>query len=185
MNQLVTTSKTGLLQISKIEVDPEYKAKWNERSNDFVCLTKGGELLRPTLYRIGGINFPKPATDRYFMLLKYVEAQYSADIMRMSKSKNANHLEGRWCIIDSNGDEKVEASCFKHPYIVSDSCIYSLDSNYYNIENGYFYCNTSTSMDSKDFLFLDNRFDKDQSRRGVFKINKQDGSYEIFPGNVR
>jgi len=168
------------LQLSPIKVDSEYCKKWNERMTDFVVLTRNGELINNNLYRVGGLNNPNPAKDNYFMLIKYVEAFYSAEILRMSKTRDAKHLEGRWCIIDKNGVEKVEFEQFKHPYLVKDSCIYSIGSDYYNVETGEHYCNASTSMQSSNFLFLDNRFDSDKSNRGVFKICKKTGEYELF-----
>jgi hypothetical protein len=115
------------------------------------------------------------------MLLKYVEAYYPANIMQMSKSTDPKHLEGRWVIIDENGVEKVVFESFKHGWLVADSVIYSLDQKYYNIETGEFYCQSFTSMSSDEYLFLNNEFDKDESKRGVMKINKKDGTFELFP----
>ena len=179
---------SSALQLSQIQVNQDYLNEWNNNSNDFVCLTKNGELLRPTLYRIGGLNNPKLGKDKYFMLLKYVEAIYDYDFIKKcypNKSKKElelqrKHLEGRWCIIDKNGVEKKEFDQFKSPYLTKDSCIYSIDSNYYNIETGEHYGYSSSSFQSKEFLFLDNRFEKDKSKCGVMKINKNDGSYEVF-----
>lgn len=178
------------LQLSSITLKPEYALKWNERSTDFLVLTRGGEMIRPTLYRKGGINFPDLKKDRYFMLLKYTEAHYSKEIMRMSKKRcpggTSNHLEGKWCVIDSKGEEKVVAeNSFKYPHIVDDSVIYSIEKSYYNIETGEFYCSASGSMQSAEYLFLENNYDKDHSRRGVMKINKNDGSWELFPASGR
>lgn len=179
---------SSALQLSSIQVNQDYLNEWNNNSNDFVCLTKNGELLRPTLYRIGGLNNPQLGKDKYFMLLKYVEAIYDYDfIKKCYPNKNRKelelqrkHLESRWCIIDKNGVEKKEFDQFKNPYLIKDSCIYSIDSNYYNIETGEHYGYSSSSFHSKEFLFLDNRFDKDKSKCGVMKINKKDGSYEVF-----
>ena len=168
------------LQLSRISVKEEYRKEWNIDLNDFVCLTKNGELLRPTLYRIGGLNNPKLNKDNYFMLLKHVEAFYSKDILKMAKSTDPKHLESRWCIIDKNGNEKVEFNQFDSPYLVENSCIYSFKSNYYNIETGEHYCNAYKSMASSEFLFLENAYDKDKSKRGVMKINKKDGTWELF-----
>ena len=182
---LVQSGKENIgsgLQLSQISVKEEYCKKWNIHLNDFVCLTKNGELLRPTLYRIGGLNNPNLKTDNYFMLIKHVEAFYPKDILRMSKSTDPKHLESRWCIIDKNGNEKVEFKAFESAYLVKDSCIYSVGSNYYNIETGKCYGRGSTSMQSKDFLFFDNSFDKDESKRGVMKIDKKNGIWELFSG---
>jgi len=35
-------------------------------------------------------------------------------------------------------------------------------------------------MNTVDYLFLDNRYDNDKSKRGVMKINKKDGTWELF-----
>lgn len=179
---------SGALQLSPIQVNQDYLNEWNNISNDFVCITKDGELLRPTLYRIGGLNFPKLGSDKYFMLIKYVEAFYDYDFLKMcypNKSRmelelHKKYLESRWCIIDENGIEKKEFKAFDAPYLIKDSCIYSLGSNYYNIETGEHYGFSSSSFQSKEFLFLDNKLEKNESKCGVMKINKKDGTYEMF-----
>ena len=179
---------SSALQLSSIQVNQCYLNEWNNYSNDFVCLTKNGELLRPTLYRIGGLDNPQLGKDKYFMLIKYVEAIYDYDfIKKCYPNKNRKelelqrkHLESRWCIIDENGVEKKEFDQFKTPYLIKDSCVYSIDSNYYNIETGEHYGYSSSSFQSKEFLFLNNQFEKDKSKCGVMKISKKDGSYEVF-----
>jgi hypothetical protein len=177
----IIVDSTGELQLSPIAIDEAYAKKWNESSRDFVVLTKGGNMISQTLYRVGGIGTSNIKGKRYFMLLKYVEAYYPANIMQMSKSTDPKHLEGRWVIIDENGVEKVVFESFKHGWLVADSVIYSLDQKYYNIETGEFYCQSFTSMSSDEYLFLNNEFDKDESKRGVMKINKKDGTFELFP----
>lgn len=175
-----TSVSDGLLQFGKISINEEYRKKWNvHHLDDFVCLTRNSELLRPTLYRIGGLNNPKLNKDEYFMLLKHVEAFYSDEITKVKKDKP--HLESLWCILDKNGNEKVEFRTFESAYLLKDSCIYSVGSHYYNIETGEHYGSGSTSMSSKDFLFLDNSYDKDPLKRGVMKINKKNGTWELFP----
>lgn len=64
--------------------------------------------------------------------------------------------------------------------MVKNSCIYTLEQRYYNIETGELYCQSFTSMQSKEFLFLNNAYDADTSKRGVMKINKADGTFELF-----
>ncbi len=174
------------LQLSPIQVNQDYLNEWNDNSNDFVCLTKNGELISNSLYRVGG--FGADIKQDYFMLLKYVEAIYDYDFIKKCYPNKSikelelqrKHLEGLWCIIDKNGIEKKVFDEFKTPYLTKDSCIYSIDSNYYNIETGEHYGYSSSSFQSKEFLFLDNRFEKDKSKCGVMKINKKDGSYEVF-----
>lgn len=177
---------SSALQLSPIRVNQDYLNEWNNNSNDFVCLTKNGELISKSLYRVGG--FGGDIKQDYFMLLKYVEAIYDYDFIKKcypNKSRKElelqrKHLEGRWCIIDKNGIEKKEFDKFKTPYIKKGSCLYSIENNYYNIETGEFYCNSSKSMESSEFIFLENSYDKDLSKRGVMKINKKDGSWSLF-----
>lgn len=177
--QLTDDSSNSLLQFSHIEIKKDYRKKWNIHYNDFICLTRNGVLLRDTLYRIGGLNTPNLNADKYFMLLKHVEAFYPKNITDYTKS-DPKHLESRWCILDKDGNEKVEFNAFKSPYMIVDSCIYSIDSNYYNIETGEHYGHAYTKMESTDYLFLDTRYNKDKTKRGVMKINKSDGKWELF-----
>jgi hypothetical protein len=187
--QLPNNFANAGLQLSKIQVNAEYMKEWNERLRDFVVLTMNGELLRPTLYRIGGLNNPKLGVDKYFMLIKHVEAVYDLEFCKRVHPEKSNkqleegrkHLESRWCIIDEKGNELVEFDSFKIPYLTKDSCIYSIDSNYYNIETGEHYGRCSSSWSSRDFLFLDIHNFKDSSKNGIMKIHKKDGSWELFP----
>jgi len=169
-----------MLKFNKISVREDYRKEWNIHENDFILITKDNIPLRNTLYRIGGLNDPKLNTNEYFLLIKHVEAFYSKDILRMSKTSDPKHLEGRWCILDKDGNEKIEFPAFKCPHIIKDSLVYSIDGEYYNIETGEHYCRTSNEMVSKDFIFLENRYDNDKSKRGILKINKKDGSFELF-----
>lgn len=165
------------LQLSPIKLNDDYREKWNITLNDFVCLTRNGQLISDFLYRVGGGGVPDVNKD-YFMLLKYVEAFYPDSITKEEKRKP--HLEGRWCILNKEGVEKVEFPHFKNPYLVRNSVIYSIDNDYYNIETGQLYCKSYSSLKSSDYLFLSNDFDKDKSKRGVMKINKKDGTWELF-----
>ncbi len=166
----------GIIELSKISINEDYREKWNVSERDFVCITKKGELIRPTLYRVGG--FGADIKKNYFMLLKHVEAFYEDKITKVQKDKP--HLESRWVILDKNGIEKVEFKQFDSPYLVSDSCIYSIKNSYHNIETGEMYCESYSAMSSADYLFLNNEYGKDTSKRGVMKINKKDGSWELF-----
>ena len=177
------TDPDRLLRFSRITLNEDYRKKWGATMDDFICLTIGGEMVRPTLYRIGGLGHSDPQKNRYILLLKYVEAQYSKkfmDSMGDRAPKDPRHLEDRWCILDQQGNEKVEFKQFATPYLVNDSCIYSLDGNYYNIETGELYGRSHSSFSSTDFLFLHVPYEKDEAKRGVMKINKKDGSWEMF-----
>ena len=176
ITSLEETNKEGL-KLNHIVVDADYMQKWNERLEDFVLLTFNGKVLRHTLYRKGGIGgYWK---DGYMMLIKHVEAFYDDSITKDPKRKP--HLESRWCIIDWQGNEKVEFTSFKHGYIVGGQ-IYSIENKYYNIETGEFYCKAYHSVSSDEYLFLQNDYDENSEKRGVIMINKKDGTYKLFPG---
>ena len=162
------------LQLSPITINEEYRKKWNVHQNDFVCLTKNGQLISESLYRVGGMN--ANIKNDYFLLLKHTEAFYDDTITKINKP----HLQENWCIIDKNGVEKFCAENYKCPRIIKDSQIYCIDGYYYNIETKEFYCQAYSSMESTEYLFLNNEFDKDKSKRGVLKINKRDGSCVRF-----
>ena len=83
------------------------------------------------------------------------------------------------CILDNNGIEKVNLKPFDNVYLVG-GLIYSVDNKYYNIETGEFYCNSYQILTSTEFIFLNNEFDEDKSKRGVIKIKKSDGTFELF-----
>ena len=181
------TNEHGL-QITPIQINEDYAKEWNESNRDFVVITKNEELLNPTLYRVGGMGTNKIKGKKYFMLLKYVENIYEFKFIKECYPNKNNkelelqrkHLESRWCIIDEFGTEKVEFKQFESPYITQDSCIYSLDSKYYNIETKELYCQSYHSLNSKEYLFLENKFDDNKEKRGILKIDKITGECELF-----
>lgn len=122
------------------------------------------------------------------MLLKYVEAIYDYMFIKgCYPHKNdkelelqRKHLESRWCIIDQFGVEKVEFKQFENLNLISDSCIYSVGSKFYNVETQELYCESHRSVSSKQYLFLENKYDVNENKRGVLKIDKQTGEFELF-----
>lgn len=183
-------NKMNKVELIHAEVSAEYCKKWNisPQSDDFMHLYVNGVKKSDTLYRIGGFgtNLKEP----YFMILKQVESIYDKHIMEAAIARakkdgykgdnNPRYLANCSCIIDNNGDERKVFNSFDSPYL-QGGLIYSLNKSYHNIETGeviadYIYF----SMESYEFLFLDNSYDKDKSRRGVMKVNKNDGSFEIF-----
>jgi hypothetical protein len=176
---ILSKPKTGKLQLSKIDLNPAYRKEWQADMGDFLHLTRDGEILNNNaIYRtgmFGGVN-----EGGYFLLLKYVEAFYDAKILKMSNSKNAKHLASHWCILDMNGVEKQIFEPYASVYLVKDSILYTKDKGYYNIETGELLCSAYTSMSSSEFIFLDNQFDRDASRRGVWQVNKKTGEYNIL-----
>lgn len=168
-----------MLEFSQIIIDENYAKKWNASSCDFICLTIDGEPINKNLYRKGRVFDYMNNDDNYFMLFKMVESYYSDSITKIKKDKP--HLEHRVVILNKEGIEKVEFKVFQHPYLIKNSCIYTIDNKYYNIETGELYCSSCyTRMESSEYLFLNNPYDNDPNKCGVMKINKKDGSYELF-----
>ena len=165
----------NILELRQITLDDKYCKKWNIRQFDFLNLYKNGKRVNDTLYRVGG--FGVDFKNNYIMILKQVETYYDDKITEVRDRKP--HLESQWCIIDKNGIEKICFKPFEAPYLQGGR-VYSLDNNYYDVETNKLYCNSYSAMSSEQFIFLNNKYDKDISKRGVMKINKSDGTYEMF-----
>jgi hypothetical protein len=169
---------SGRLQLSRITPPEDYCKKWNVTSTDFVCLTRNGKLINNTLYRVGGIGNSNISDKDYFTLLKYTEDFYKDNITKDPKRKP--HLAGSWVIIDKHGVVKVEFKGLRHGYMIKNSVIYHIESDYYNIETKEHICYASAHCESSEFLFLEDRYGKDKSRRRVLKVHKQTGAWELF-----
>jgi len=170
-----------MIKLVPVSISPEYAKKWNEHCSDFVNIYKDGVKISDTLYRVGGIG--GSFKDGYIMLLKYIEAFYSKDIMKMcgkDAPKNNRHLDGNWCILNEDGEEKVNFFKSIDSAYLQGGVIYSNKGKYYNIETGELYCYANTSMSTENYLFLHNGYDNDKSKRGVLKIDKKTGEFELI-----
>jgi hypothetical protein len=166
----------NVLELKHVTFDDKVRKMWNIHMNDYYHLIRNRELISNTLYRVGGFGVDLKAD--YFILLKYTEAYYDDTITKDKDRKP--HLKNQWCILDKNGVERVIFKSFENPYLVKDSQIYTINNKYYNIETGEFYCYALKEMESTEYLFLNSQFDENKSRRGVMKINKKDGTWELF-----
>jgi hypothetical protein len=181
INGINTEINDNKLSLSEISLNEDYRKEWNIHCNDFLYLTRNGEILNNnTLYRIGGLNIFKLNVDKYFILIKHKEEYYDKKILESSSSKNPKHLESSWCILDIYGNELIELSTFISPYLVKNSCIYSVSNFYYNIETGECYGHTTSTMETSEYLFLDNKYNKDTDKKGVLRINKSDGKFKLY-----
>ncbi len=166
-----------MIEFGKVELTEAQRKKWRVNCGDFLVILKDGIKLSDTLYRKGGLG--GEFKYGYILLLKYTEQFYDDSITKDKDQKR--HLSGSWCILNKDGEEKVNFDSYKSPYLCG-GLIYSLDNKYYNIETGYFYGGSySNFLYSKKFIFLDNNmYGGDESKRGIIKINKFDGSFELF-----
>lgn len=116
-----TSFNGSALQLSNIEVNQDYLDEWNENCKDFVVLSKNGEILRNTLYRVGGLNNPKVGIDKYFMLLKYTEDLYTIDFIKKcypkkTKKEQEKHLKHK----NMNIDKMIQQWEEKHSSLLNE-----------------------------------------------------------------
>ena len=167
------------LKLVTVDVDLEYRKKWNCIKSNFKHLMLDGQIINEnTLYREGGIFSSSDLKNDYFVLLKQVEEFYPDNITKIKKDKP--HLSDCSCILNKYGKEIKVFNSFDRPWLIKNSVIYNMSSHYFNLLTGEEYCRASTSMESSEFLFLDNKYDMNQAKRGILKINKKDGSFELL-----
>lgn len=175
LEQEVSLEEKKPLRLVPLLIDEDYRKKWYIHQKDFFILVKGDEQVGNSIYRTGMLN--GGIKDGYFLLLKYTEEYYDDSITR--DKDRQRHFEGKWCILDKEGNEVIKFESFDSPYL-SGGVIYSLNGKYYNIETGKSYGSTNNSISCDDYIFLEDRYNKDKTKRGVLKIKKSDGSVELF-----
>jgi hypothetical protein len=157
-------------------ISDKYRKKWviHPSLDDFFYICdQHGKRISETLYRKGGVG--GKFQDGYILLIKHVEAFYDDNITKIPKDKP--HLESQFCILNTEGVEKVNFKQFDSPYL-QGGLIYSFNHKYYNIETGECYTPDgyhSSVCKCKEYIFIQTNF-----RGGVLKINKFDGTTEIF-----
>lgn len=170
------SQKLPTVELTDFYLDEEYSKKWNVHQKDFVKLTRNGVPVNDSLYRTG--MFEGKFKDGYCLFLKHTEAFYEDSITTDAKRKP--HLKSEWCIVDINGVEKKVFNQFENVYLCG-GVIYTVNNAYYNIETGEFISVNSRSITSNEYIFSEDHFNRDESKRGVYKIRKSDGSVELFP----
>ncbi len=166
-------SDTSKLQFVKVELNPEYKEKF-QIDTEFVKSFKNGKLLNDSLYKIPFLSGIKDG-DKYIIINKYIESVFNKRVLDITKNKNPNYLESTYCIIDSDGNEKVNFEPNETPYLIKNSCLYKLNNRYYNIETNYLYGESNKDvLKTKEFILIQVKDNE------VIKINKENGSFEII-----
>ena len=168
------------MKFVKKEFNEKYSKKWNIYMDDYVQLADdNGNLISDSVYRMGGMfSWNDFKNGEYFELIKYTEEYYGDNITKDKKKKP--HLEGRHCIIDKNGVEKVICESFEYPCIRKNSVIYSRDKGLYNIETGEYYGKPSTEINGEKYIIIENRWEKDENLKGVFMIHKKSGIKQLI-----
>lgn len=174
------------ITIKEAIVSEKYKEEWSSRNlNDFVCITsnENDELISENLYRISGFGLGN--NEKYFILIKYTEGYYDAEFMKtlkkLKRDSSNKYLKSKFTILNDKGVEKVVLEPYVYPYIVDNSLLYTHNNNCFNIETGFCYSDHySDSIESEKHFIINNRYNKNLDMKGVIKINKKDGSYEVI-----
>ena len=164
------------LELTPITLDEEYCKKWNVHQRDFIQLTRNGVPVNDSIYRTG--MFGGKFKDGYCLFLKHTEAFYDDSIT--SDEARKRHLKSEWCIINESGIEKKVFNQFENVYL-SGGVIYTVSNGYYNIETNERICGSSPSITSDEYIFSEDNYNNDKSKRGVVQIKKSDGTYKIYP----
>lgn len=181
-----TEDETIGLSFRPAIISDEYRKEWNIHNDDFLQVYYNDVKVSDTLYRKGGMFNNNFKNVKYFIILKQIETTVTdKDRLKIIGKRNGKFLSDVWIIMDSKGNEVKEFDRFDSPTIIGsndvDSIIYSFKGGIYNIETGERYCErVYESFTSSEYLFANNKYDSDESKKGVLKINLQDGSYELF-----
>jgi hypothetical protein len=126
-------------------------------------LVKDGVQISDNYYRLGGLDSGfngKP----YASIILY-------------KKVNAEAV-GTHVIIDANGKVVLEGKGLNYPYYFA-GVIGQMDRVYYNLLTGKAIVKGSTAVESESYYFVENKYN-DEYPKGVYKITKATGEYEIF-----
>lgn len=175
------TLKSGI-QVVPFTPSEEYQKKWNIHLDGmiggFLQIYVDGVKVSDTLYRKGG--FFHEAGGR-LQLLKYVEEHYEDSITTDPARKP--HLASYSCIIDSDGTELyVQKKQFGSMYLKGGGNVVIDDSTYYNVNTGEPYSNARIhkTVESANYLFLEDAYNNDKSLRGVIQIDKSTGESTLL-----
>jgi len=161
----------------------EYMKEWNisNQNHKFGMLysPRNGKLSNE-IFRIGGLSTFK-SDEKYMQLLLQVESFYSDEIMKMSKIHKVKettnkHLSNTTVIVDANGEIKASFNSLSYPNLIG-GILYIQDGKCYNIETEEMICNVCSSAESKEYIFIEDRYNKEKTKRGVYQIQLETGNY--------
>jgi len=164
-----------MVELKPAVLTKEYIKEWNIYNPKLYNIYVDGVKKSDKLYTMG--VFPANLENPYFLILLHREALYELHIE--ANPEKRKHLESVFTIITNKGEVKKEFNSFNSPYLLG-GLIYVLNNSYYNIETGEKYLNTSHSINTENYLFLDNRYDSVESRKGVMQLDKRTGTYTII-----
>jgi hypothetical protein len=125
-------------------------------------LFKNDRIISNQLFRIGGLG--GEFKDGFCKLINYTKE---------------DGYYGKHCIINNKGKIVfIQKNSLDYPYHVG-GIIAKLNSEYFNLNTGELIVSGDSSIESKDYLFVDNRYKK-EFEEGVYKIDKRTGQVEYF-----
>lgn len=167
--------KNTNLTLVPISMPKEYAKEWNVHGNDYLGLCKNGKLISNTYYRKGGL-FNNKGYD-FIHIIKHVEELYHDSITTDAKRKK--HLASYFCLINKEGQETKVFEQFDNSYLLCNA-VYNSKYGYFNTFTNELYCKGTKSIDSTNYLFLESSYSTPENKRGVYKIDKQTGEFELF-----
>ena len=173
---LALIANMNMITLEPIVYSPEYIKKWNQYAGtEFVQIYSNGVLLNDNVYCTNFYWSDKTLQEDsvYFQLVKVVEAYYADNITEDPIKKP--HLAKYQCIINSEGVETYVHYRSSSEHLYLNKCIYHIGSKYFSARTNELICESYTKLESEDYLFLDNAYDTDTSRRGIIQACKRTG----------
>jgi len=177
--------KNTNLELISVKIPDNYRKEWNIHQNDFFHLYKNKKLVSNTLYRLGGLFNDK--SWGVIHIIKNVESFYKNNITKNIKEKK--HLASHFCIINAEGKELKVFKEFDNSYLIAPA-IYICNKKYYNLFTHQPFVEDinkpsvddtrRSSVESKTYLFIENKYDDNKKNRGVIQVNKLTGESKLI-----
>lgn len=180
--QLEEISLTDRLTLKPIlnQTLPEYARDRDDHG--YKNLFLDNVQVSDNIYRVGG--FGGKFEDGYCTLINYVPDVYSKSVMSQVFTKENRHLSSRWCIINEEGEVKVQSeNSFNNMYHLGGVLVSMEKRGIVNIEtNEVIIDDRGSSLSSKNYYFTEviHSISK-KHESGIYKIEKATGEYEFFP----
>jgi hypothetical protein len=137
--------------------------------NNYSLLYKDGKIISNIHFRLGGIPKRFGKDNDFCSLIAYPEL-------------NTKKEEGTWgnhCIINMKGEVVLMANKFETSFYYWGGALATIKDVIYNLYTLEPIVESTSKIESENFYFAENRYN-DKYQKGVYKINKKTGEYEIF-----
>jgi len=176
------------IKLIKVVLNYDTMKKFNINKNDFYQLQINGEIKSPTYYRQHHNFFNESdLKNNYFILLKQIEDIYPDVVTKDNKRKL--HYGNYPCVIDNNGNEVYVGEEYSSIFLLGGEILLEnphfvgSDLNIINLKNNNLIIKGKSLnyFKSKNYIFVENRYDTDKIKRGVYQIDVLTGEYIVHP----